>query len=86
MPNVSTAQWQERPRLQRRTVVSMLAPCAQDIRFQRGGELRIATLPSLSQSLLPRVTTRFLLSRPNVSVFVQSLPSRQIADLVATRQ
>ena len=25
-------------------------------------------------------------SRPNVSVFIQSLPSRQIADLVATRQ
>ncbi|ABE46308.1 LysR family transcriptional regulator [Polaromonas sp. JS666] len=63
-----------------------LAQVAQDIRFQRAGELRIATLPSLSQSLLPRVTTRFLSSRPNVSVFVQSLPSRQVADLVATRQ
>jgi DNA-binding transcriptional LysR family regulator len=63
-----------------------LAQVAQDIRYQRGGELRIATLPSLSQSLLPRVTTRFLSSRPNVSVFVQSLPSRQVADLVATRQ
>ncbi|MPM84187.1 hypothetical protein SDC9_131258 [bioreactor metagenome] len=63
-----------------------LAQVAQDIRFQRGGELRIATLPSLSQSLLPRVTTKFLSTRPNVSVFVQSLPSRQVADLVATRQ
>lgn len=63
-----------------------LAQVAQDIRFQRAGELRIATLPSLSQSLLPRVTARFLASRPNVSLFVQSLPSRQVADLVATRQ
>lgn len=63
-----------------------LAQVAQDIRFQRAGELRIATLPSLSQSLLPRATARFLATRPNVSVFVQSLPSRQVADLVATRQ
>ena len=63
-----------------------LAQIAVDIRLQRAGALRIATLPSLSQSLLPRVTTRFLASRPQVSVFVQSLPSRQVADLVATRQ
>lgn len=63
-----------------------LAQVAQDIRFQRAGELRIATLPSLSQSLLPQACTRFLSSRPNVSIFVQSLPSRQVADLVATRQ
>ncbi len=63
-----------------------LAQAAQDIRFQRAGELRIATLPSLSQSLLPRATARFLAARPNVSVFVQSLPSRQVADLVATGQ
>ena len=32
------------------------------------------------------MTTAFMASRPNVSVFIQSLPSRQIADLVSTRQ
>lgn len=63
-----------------------LAQAAQDIRFQRAGELRIATLPSLSQSLLPRAIARFVASRPNVSIFVQSLPSRQVADLVGTQQ
>lgn len=63
-----------------------LAQAAQDIRSQRGGELRIGSMPSLSQSLLPRVTTRFLSSRPGVSVFVQSLPSRQVAEQVANRQ
>jgi DNA-binding transcriptional LysR family regulator len=63
-----------------------LAQAAQDIRFQRAGELRIATLPSLSQSLLPRAAARFLASRPAVTMSVQSLPSRQVADLVANRQ
>lgn len=63
-----------------------IAQLAEDIRHQRAGALRIATLPSVSQSLLPRAIARFLLTRPKVSVYVQSLPSRQIADLVATRQ
>ncbi|MDX6008554.1 LysR family transcriptional regulator [Cupriavidus necator] len=63
-----------------------IALVAEDIRHQRAGALRIATLPSVSQSLLPRAIARFLSTRPKVSVYVQSLPSRQIADLVATRQ
>jgi len=63
-----------------------IAEIAQDIRFQRAGALRIGTLPALSQSLVPKAIARFLSSRPKVSVFVESLPSRQIADRVATRQ
>jgi DNA-binding transcriptional LysR family regulator len=63
-----------------------IAQVAQDIRFQRAGALRIATLPALAQWLVPRAIARFLTSRPKVSVFVQSLPSRQIAELVSTRQ
>lgn len=63
-----------------------IAQVAQDIRFQRAGALRIATLPALAQWLVPRAIARFLASRPKVSVFVQSLPSRQIAELVSTRQ
>lgn len=59
---------------------------AQDIRFQRAGALRVATLPALAQGLVPRAVARFLASRPQVKVFVQSLPSRQIAELVSTRQ
>jgi DNA-binding transcriptional LysR family regulator len=59
---------------------------AQDIRFQRAGALRIATLPALAHWLVPKAITRFLKIRPNVRVFVQSLPSRQIGELVATRQ
>ena len=63
-----------------------IAQVAQDIRFQRAGALRIATLPALAQWLVPRAIARFLSTRPNVTVFVQSLPSRQIAELVSTRQ
>jgi DNA-binding transcriptional LysR family regulator len=59
---------------------------AQDLRFQRAGALRVATLPALAQGLVPRAIARFLQSRPQVKVFAQSLPSRQIAELVSTRQ
>lgn len=66
--------------------IERIGQVAQDIRFQRAGALRIATLPALAQWLVPRGITRFLSTRPNVTVFVQSLPSRQIAELVSTRQ
>ena len=66
--------------------IERIGQVAQDIRFQRAGALRIATLPALAQWLVPRGITRFLASRPNVTVFVQSLPSRQIAELVSTRR
>lgn len=63
-----------------------IAEIAQDIRFQRAGALRIGSLPALSQGLVPQGIARFLSSRPKVSVFVESLPSRQIAERVSTRQ
>lgn len=66
--------------------VERIAQVAQDIRFQRAGALRVAVLPALAQWLVPRAIARFMASRPNVTVFVQSLPSRQIAELVSTRQ
>lgn len=59
---------------------------AQDIRFQRAGALRVASLPGLAQGFVPQAIARFLSTRPNVNVFMESLPSRQIADLVATHQ
>ncbi len=66
--------------------IERISQVAQDIRFQRAGALRVATLPALAQWLVPRAIARFLSTRPNVTVFVQSLPSRQIAELVSTRQ
>lgn len=66
--------------------IERITQVAQDIRFQRAGALRVATLPALAQWLVPQAIARFLEQRPNVTVFVQSLPSRQIAEMVATRQ
>lgn len=66
--------------------IERIAQVAQDIRFQQAGALRIATLPALAQWLVPRAITRFLATRPKVTIFVQSLPSRQIAEMVSTRQ
>ena len=66
--------------------IERISQVAQDIRFQRAGALRVATLPALAQWLVPNAIARFLGSRPKVTVFVQSLPSRQIAELVSTRQ
>lgn len=66
--------------------IERIAQVAQDIRFQRAGALRVATLPALAQWLVPHALARFLATRPAVTVFVQSLPSRQIAELVSTRQ
>ena len=63
-----------------------ISQTAYDIRFQRAGALRIATMPAPAHGLAPRAIARFLSSRPGVSVFLQSLPSRQVAELVSTRQ
>lgn len=63
-----------------------IAQVAHDIGLQQAGALRIATLPALSQSLIPRTVARFIAARPQVSVLIQTLPSRQIAEMIATRQ
>jgi DNA-binding transcriptional LysR family regulator len=63
-----------------------ISQVAQDIRHQRAGAVRVATLPALAQGLVPRAIARFVATRPGVTMFVQSLPSRQIAELISTRQ
>lgn len=63
-----------------------IAQTAQDIGRLRAGELRIATLPALSLGIVPRAVAEFLAERPKVKVYIQTLPSRQIADQIATRQ
>ncbi|KSV63390.1 hypothetical protein N183_35660 [Sinorhizobium sp. Sb3] len=66
--------------------IEFISQVALDIGMQRAGALRIAALPALSQWLVPRVIAQFLSSRPKVTVFFESIPSRQIAELVSTRQ
>ncbi|SEF14163.1 DNA-binding transcriptional regulator, LysR family [Burkholderia sp. WP9] len=59
---------------------------AQDIRYQRAGAIRVAVLPALTLSLIPLALRSLLDARPGVTATVQSLPSRQIAELVSTGQ
>jgi DNA-binding transcriptional LysR family regulator len=66
--------------------IEAIAQIALNIGVQRAGALRVATLPALAQWLVPRAISRFLSTRPDVTIFVQSLPSVQIAELVSTRQ
>jgi DNA-binding transcriptional LysR family regulator len=66
--------------------VERIAHAALDIKTQRAGVLRVAVLPAIAQWLAPRVTQAFLANRPSVRVLLDSLPSRQIAELVATHQ
>lgn len=66
--------------------IEYIGQIALDIGMQRAGALRIATLPALAQWLIPHAISRFLSSRPKVTVFLDSMPSRQIGELVSTRQ
>ncbi|MFZ9405757.1 MAG: LysR substrate-binding domain-containing protein [Burkholderiaceae bacterium] len=66
--------------------IERLSQVAQDIGQQRVGALRIACLPALAQGLVPDAIADLLQDRPGVQVYLQSLPSRQIARAVATQQ
>ncbi|WP_315138740.1 LysR substrate-binding domain-containing protein [Achromobacter marplatensis] len=66
--------------------IERITQVAQDLRHHRAGALKVAVLPALAQWLVPDVIAKFMAERPQVTVFVQSLPSRQIAELVSTRQ
>lgn len=66
--------------------IERLSQVAQDIGQQRVGALRIACLPALAQGLVPDAIAELLRDRPGVQVYLQSLPSRQIARAVATQQ
>lgn len=66
--------------------IELISQVALDIGLQKAGALRLAVLPALAHWLLPNVIARFLVTRPKVKVFFESMPSRQIAELVSTKQ
>ncbi|KAB7770428.1 LysR family transcriptional regulator [Xanthomonas sp. LMG 12462] len=66
--------------------IERIAQVAQDLRYHRAGALRVAVLPALAQWLVPHALAQFMQDRPQVRTFAQSIPSRQIAELVSTRQ
>lgn len=66
--------------------IELISQVALDIGMQKAGALRIAVLPALAHWLVPKAIARFLSTRPKVRVFFESMPSRQIAELVSTKQ
>lgn len=66
--------------------VERIAQAAIDIKHHRIGELRIACLPGIAMWILPRAARRFHEQYPGIYMFLNSLPSRQISDLVATHE
>lgn len=63
-----------------------LKQAAARIREVGEGQLRIATLAALGQSLVPRAVARFSKARPGVSVSLQIRTSAAVRDLVVTGQ
>lgn len=66
--------------------VERIAQAAADIKHHRIGEVRIVCLPALSMWVLPRAIKRFSELHPGVFVYANSVLSRQIGELVATKE
>lgn len=63
-----------------------LGQTAKDIRDLKLGQLRVACMPALSLTLLPKVVATFLAKRPKVTVSLHTRSSQKVKEWVATRQ
>ncbi|WP_256262467.1 LysR substrate-binding domain-containing protein [Pseudomonas gingeri] len=63
-----------------------IARLAAGIRENTAGSLRIAAMPAVANTLLPRFLAHFLAQRPNLQVSLQGIPSHQVAEMVAAGQ
>ena len=61
-----------------------IANLAADIARQAAGTLRIAAMPALASSLLPRFLAQFLQDKPNLQVSLTGLPSSMVMEAVAS--
>lgn len=66
--------------------IHRLADAARDIRELRRGELRVACLPGLSTTLMPRVVAQFLSERPEVRLFMETSSSPIVEEWIRTQQ
>lgn len=65
--------------------VKTLERLADGLRYNRYGTLRIAGFPAISRQVLPRIISEYCRDRPDVNVTLDSIQSRNIADLLARR-
>jgi DNA-binding transcriptional LysR family regulator len=66
--------------------VSVLERYARDLRESQSGVLSVACTPTLSSSFLAHAIVRFRSRRPKVRVWLQVATTRQVLDLVSSRQ
>lgn len=59
---------------------------ARDIRDRRRGHLRVACLPGFATSLLPRVLSAFLVSRPGTTLAFQPRGDERVREAIAAQQ
>jgi DNA-binding transcriptional LysR family regulator len=63
-----------------------IARLATGIRANIAGSLRIAAMPAVANTLLPRFLAQFLEQRPDMQVSLLGVPSHQVAEMVASGQ
>ncbi|RDE18949.1 LysR family transcriptional regulator [Motiliproteus coralliicola] len=63
-----------------------LAQMAAQIRMNKTGRLRVASMPALAHSILPSTLSRFLRDRPDVSMTLTPGSTLEVAKLVAAQQ
>lgn len=63
-----------------------IAKVANELRMRRAGVLRIASMPALSNGVLPRFAGQFLAERPNVDFALVGLVSSSVLDWVVSDQ
>ncbi|TFW10482.1 LysR family transcriptional regulator [Oxalobacteraceae bacterium OM1] len=63
--------------------VQRIAATAESIRAGHLGMLKIASLPALGLSCLPRAIGEFLKERPQIQISLNCIPSRAVVDMVA---
>jgi DNA-binding transcriptional LysR family regulator len=63
-----------------------IARLASGIRENTAGSLRIAAMPAVANTLLPRFLAQFLAQKPELQVSLLGIPSHQVAEMVAAGQ
>jgi len=66
--------------------IETIRQAASDLREYRAGNLKIATMPALALSWLPRLVHRFLADHPGITLDLQVLPSQTVARWVAAQR
>jgi DNA-binding transcriptional LysR family regulator len=63
-----------------------IARLAAGIREHTAGSLRIAAMPAVANTLLPRFLAQFLSQRPNLQISILGVPSHQVVEMVSAGQ